>query len=261
MGRTRLRDAAEVQTPGGQLRTALRTALREQKAAHQAVARQKQAVTRMLTQTVEAEAAIAPLEKAVKTAEKAHISEVAQAMVMEKPPPASTVSEAIARLVFAKDNVNTLRQARKTIESEIGDYEQAAVDSDVEVEKIISQIIADYVKICVDEAAELAKRLAPYRSALMAFVQHYQDRPTEWHKQDAFRKARQPLDDAANQAFGFFRSLRESETPAANPWKSIREGLRQNPDGAVLRHLVNQFDGLLDKTPDEPPQGEPAAPT
>jgi hypothetical protein len=41
----------------------------------------------MLTQIVEAEAAVAPVEKAVKQAEAAHVSAVAEAMVMEKPTP------------------------------------------------------------------------------------------------------------------------------------------------------------------------------
>jgi hypothetical protein len=37
----------------------------------------------------------------------------------------------------------------------------------------------------------------------------------------------------------------------------VQEGLRQNPDGPVLRHLVHQFEGLLDKSADE----QPVAPT
>ena len=73
-------------------------------------------------------------------------------------------------------------------------------------------------------------------------------------------KARAPLDEAADEVWAFFRDLREAELPAINPWKSVREGLRQNPDGAVLRHLVAEFDGLC-KPADEQHRGEPAAPT
>jgi hypothetical protein len=87
----------------------------------------------------------------------------------------------------------------------------------------------------------------------MAFIRDYQDsRPTEWHKQDAFRKARQPLGDAANQAFAFFRSLRECEASATNVWKDARVRLREDPNAAVLRELVREFDMLADPDDQRP---------
>jgi hypothetical protein len=60
--------------------------------------------------------------------------------------------------------------------------------------------------------------------------------PTQYHLMGAYDKARAPLDAAADEVWQFFRDLREAETPPINPWKSVREGLRENPDGAVLRH-------------------------
>jgi hypothetical protein len=208
---------------------------------------------------IEAEGKIEALSEVVKKAEAAHIHAVAEAAVLEKPAPASGVAEAMARLVFAKDNVNTLRQARQTIEAELPDWEQAAIDADVEVERLISAIIADYVQVLILEAQELARRLAQYRAALMAFTRDYQDRPTQWHKQSAFERVRQPLDEAANQAFAFFKNLREATAPSPC-WKSARERLRENPEAAVLQHLVSEFDGLC-ALADDQNRGEPAAPT
>jgi hypothetical protein len=112
------------------------------------------------------------------------------------------------------------------------------------------------------EATELEKRLAPYKAALMSFVRdHSNSRPTEWHLQRPHAKARAPLDEAANSVWEFFRDLRHADAPADNPWQKIREGLKQNPDGPVLRPLVHAFDGLLDKTPDDQPEARPVAPT
>ena len=167
----------------------LRAALRAAKAAHAAVARQKQAVTRMLSQIVEAEEKIPALEKAVKKAEQAHIDAVAEAAVMEKPKPASTVAEAQASLAFAQDHIATLRQARKLLESEIPNWEAEALAADTEVERLISSIIADYVQILIKEAEDLARRLVPYKAALMAFVKDHSDRPTQYHLMDAYDKS------------------------------------------------------------------------
>jgi hypothetical protein len=50
------------------------------------------------------------------------------------------------------------------------DWEAQAVAADVEVEAQINRIIADYVEVLVLEARELAKRLGPYRAALLSFV-------------------------------------------------------------------------------------------
>ena len=86
---------------------------------------------------------------------------------------------AAAILISTKDNVNTLRQARKQIESEIPDYEQDSLAADAEVERIISVIIADYLQVVVLEATELARRLQPYKSALLSFVRDHGARPTQ----------------------------------------------------------------------------------
>jgi hypothetical protein len=259
MARPRLQEQTDVKPQGYQLRTALKAALKEARAAHAAIGNQKAAITRLFSQIAEAEAALAPLEKAVRAAEKAHVHAVAEAVVLEKPVPASGVAEATAKLVFAQDNIATLRQARKTVEAEIPDYEEAAADADVEVEKIISQVIADYVEMVVLEATELEKQLQPYKSALRSFLHDLSNRPTEYHLMDAYDKSRAPLAEAAEKAWRFFSDLRDAETPAVNPWRSVREGLRQNPDGAVLRHLVAEFDGLLARTPDdERPEAKPA---
>jgi hypothetical protein len=247
------RDATdEVKPPSDDVRRALRNALKEQKEAHAAVARQKNAVTRMLSQTVEAEEKIPALEKSLKAASQAHIEAVAAAAVSGAEAPASTVAEAQARLAFARDNIETLRAARRQVEAEIGDYEQAAVDADVGVEALISAIIADYIELLIKEASELARRLQPYRAALLAFTADYQDRPTQWDKQRSFNKARQPLDEAANQTYALFKSLREFDAPSPC-WKEARARLRANPDAAVLRHLLSEFDGLLDKSADKTP--------
>jgi hypothetical protein len=241
-------------------RSELKAAIKEAKAAHAAVGKQKQAKARLFSEQVEAESKIEALQKAVKKAEQAHIQAVADAAVAGSPPPVSGLPEALASLAFAQDRVHTLRAARKVIEEEIPGWEEDAAAADTEVERLISQVIADYVEVLVLEATELAKRLQPYRAALMAFARDHSDRPTEWHKQTAFDKARSPLDEAANDVWLFFRGVREADPPPVNPWKSVREGLRQNPNGAVLRHLVAEFDGLC-ALPDEQPRGEPAAPT
>jgi hypothetical protein len=244
-------------TPEGSLRYALKAALKEAKAAHTVVARQKQAVSRLFAQIIEAEEAIAPLEAAVKKAEADHVRSVAEAAVLEKPAPASGVAEALASLAFANDRIHTLRAARQTIEAEIPDYQAEAVAADTEVERLISVVISDYIQVCVLEATELARRLKPYRAALMSFVRDHGARPTQYHLQPGFDKARAPLDEAADDVWQFFRELREAETPPINPWKSVRERLRENPDGAVLRELVQQFDGLFDKSADDQHRSEP----
>jgi hypothetical protein len=240
-------------------RSQLKAAIKEAKAAHAAVGKQKQAKARLFNEQVEAEGKIAALEKAVKKAEQAHIQAVADAAVSGSPPPVSGVQEALAAVAFTRDRIHTLRAARQTIEEEIPDWEAAALEADTEVDRLISQVIADYVEVLVLEATELSRRLAPYRAALLSFVRDHGARPTEWHLQRPFDRARKPLDEAAEDVFQFFRDLREAELPAINPWKSVRERLRENPDGAVLRHLVAEFAGLCDKTDDEPNQ--PVAPT
>jgi hypothetical protein len=232
-------------------RSALKAAIKEARAAHQAVGKQKQAKARLFNEQVEAEGKIASLEKAVKKAEQAHVQAVADAAVAGTPAPASGVQEALASVAFTRDRVHTLRAARQTIEAEIPDWEAAAMEADTEVERLISDVISDYVQILVLEATELARRLKPYRAALMSFVRDHTDRPTEWNRQAGFDKARSPLDEAADDVWQFFRDLREAELPAINPWKSVRESLRENPDGAVLRELVKHFDGILVKADDD----------
>ena len=240
-------------------RASLKAALKESRQAHAAVNKQKQAKARLFSDQVEAESKIEALQKGVKKAEQAHIQAVADAAVAGSPPPVSGVAEAQASLAFAQDRVHVLRGARKTIEEDLPGYEEDAAAADVEVEACISEVISDFVQVLILEATELSRRLAPYRAALLSFTRDFTDRPTEWHKQAGFDKARAPLDEAAEDAFAFFRDLREAKLPAINPWKSIRQRLRENPDGAVLRHLVAEFDGLCDKTDDEPNQ--PVAPT
>lgn len=157
------------------------------------------------------------------------------------PAPASTVPEALASLAFGRDRVETLRQARQQIEAEIPDWEAAAVEAETEVERLISAIIADYVQVLVLEATELSRRLQPYRSALLSFVRDHSAEPTEWHKQDAFRTARQPLDESAAMVWAF-KDLREATAPSPC-WKAARERLRENPEASVLRNLVAEFEG------------------
>jgi hypothetical protein len=246
------------------LRRELRAALREQKAAHGAIGNQKAAISRMLSQIAEAEAAIPALEKRLKGAEKAHIDAVAAAAVAGAEAPASTVvPEALASLAFGRDRVETLRAARRQVEQDLPGYEEEVLEVEVKVENLISQIIADHIEVVILEATELAKRLAPYKAALMSFVNdHSNSRPTEWHLQRPHAKARAPLDEVANLTFAFFRSLREAELPHINnPWRKIREDLRQNPDGPVLRPLVAAFGGLLDKSADKTPDEHPGAST
>jgi hypothetical protein len=56
---------------------------------------------------------------------------------------------------------------------------------------------------------------------------------------------------------GFLQEIREAA--GLSPyWKSARERLRENPDAAVLRHLVAEFDGLLNNPLVDP--NLPAAP-
>jgi len=232
-------------------RASLKAALKESRQAHAAVNKQKQAKARLFSDQVEAESKIEALQKGVKKAEQAHIQAVADAAVAGSPPPVSGVAEAQASLAFAQDRVHTLRAARKVIEEELPGWEDEAAAADVEVDRLISEVIADYIDVLVLEATELAKRLQPYKSALRAFAADFSDRPRAWHLQAGFDKARAPLDEAANEVWTFFRDLREAKLPAINPWRSIREKLRENPDGAVLRELVQSFDGLLDKPDDD----------
>jgi hypothetical protein len=231
-------------------RSELKAALKESKLAHQAVGKQKQASTRLFNETIEAEAALEKLEKRVKEVEKAHIAAVAAAAVAGSPPPASGVQEALTAVQFAKDKINTLRAARKVIEEEMEGWNDEAAAADVAVEACISEVISDYIQVLILEATELSRRLAPYRAALLSFTRDFTDRPREWHLQAGFDRARKPLDSAAEDVFQFFRDLREAELPAVNPWRSIREKLREHPDGPVLRELVQSFDGLCDKPAD-----------
>jgi hypothetical protein len=242
-------------SPEPSSRAALVAALKELKAARGSVNRQKEAMERLFAQQVEAQAAIEPAEKAVKKAEAAYIDAVAEAAASGSPEPVSGVPEAMAALAFKRDRVHTLRAARKVIEEELPDWEAAAVEADTEVEKIISQIIADHVQVIVKEARELARRIGPYRAALLAFLN--EDRPpTEWAKQSAWHKGREPLTEATNEVADFFRSLR-AQAPPSPCWKTIRESLRENPNAPLLRPLVEEFAGLLDRPTDEP-RPEPA---
>jgi hypothetical protein len=237
-----------VKSPDGNPRAELSAALKAAKAAHGAVNKQKQAVQKLFSEMLAAQNQLPVLEKAVAKAERAHIDAVAESAVAGSPAPASTVAEAQAAVVFARDRVNSLRSARQTVEAEISEYETDAVAADTEVEACISRIIADHVEILIKEASELARRLAPYKAALLAFVRDHSNSPTEWHLLDGFRKSREPLDDLAD------RALLVLNGPATAPsvcWKEIRASLRENPNAAVLRPLVTAFDGLLIKD-DEP---------
>jgi hypothetical protein len=165
-----------------------------------------------------------------------------------------TVAEAMASLAFKRDRVNVLRSARKTVEAELPEWQADAVAADVEVERLISQIIADYVQVLVSEASELARRLGPYRAALMEFVKEHGDSPRAWDAQDSFRKSRAPLNETADQAWAFFRELRECDAAPINPWRSARERLRENPNASLLRELVAEHAGLLADPDDARPQ-------
>jgi hypothetical protein len=98
------------------------------------------------------------------------------------------------------------------------------------------------------DAEQLATRLKPLRAALMSFARDHENYPSAWSEQNAFRRARQPLDAAADEVWQFFRDLGESELPVVNPRKSARERLREN----LLKEMVAEFDGLLDPDDDRP---------
>jgi hypothetical protein len=132
------------------------------------------------------------------------------------------------------------------------DWEEAAIAADTEVEAQISRVIADYVAVLIVDAEQLATRLKPLRAALMSFARDHENYPSAWSEQNAFRRARQPLDAAADEVWQFFRDLRESELPVVNPWKSARERLRENPNASLLKEMVAEFDGLLDPDDDRP---------
>jgi hypothetical protein len=71
------------------------------------------------------------------------------------------------------------------------DWEAQAVAADVEVEAQINRIIADYVEVSVLEARELAKRLGPYRAALLSFVRDHGEEPERFlAKRDGGRARR-----------------------------------------------------------------------
>jgi hypothetical protein len=212
------------------------------KAARGSVNRQKEAIERLRARQIEAEAAIEPAEKAVKKAQAAYVEAVAQAASSGSPEPVSGVAEAMAALAFKTDQVHTLRAARKVVEEEIPGWEELVEAADVAVEACISRIIADHVEILIKEASALARRLAPYRAALQAFVVDHGNSPTQWHLLDAFRKSREPLDEAANQVWAFMRGEASAPSPC---WKAIRERLRENPNAPLLRPLVAEFAGLL----------------
>jgi hypothetical protein len=238
----------------GNPRASLAAALKELKSARSAVNRQREAKERLFARQIEAQAAIEPAEKAVKKAQAAYVDAVAQAAASGSPEPVSGVAEALASLAFKTDQVHTLRAARKVVEEELPDWEAAAIEADVEVEKIISQIIADHLQVLISEAEELSRRLAPYRAALLAFVRDHEDRPSEWHLQTGFRLAREPLNAAAEQVWAFMRGEATAPSPC---WRAIRAQLRENPNAAVLRPLTEEFSGLLDRPSDEP-RPEPA---
>jgi phage shock protein A len=147
---TRLRETeADPHAQGGNARTLLATALKESKAAHTAVAKQKHAVKRLFEQQIEAEGKIETLEKAVRVAQDRYVEAVAQAAALEKStPPVSGVAEATAALAFGRDRVHTLRAGRKVIEEEIPDWEADAAAADTEVDRIISEIIAHHRQCC-----------------------------------------------------------------------------------------------------------------
>jgi chromosome segregation ATPase len=137
-------------SPEGNPRAELAKALKAAKAAHGAVNKLKATVQKLFSEMLAAQNQIPALEKAVAKAEAAHIHAVAEAAILEKPAPASTVAEAQAAVVMARDRVNTLRSARQAVEAEIPEYEADAVDAETEIEKIISLIIADYVQVLLD---------------------------------------------------------------------------------------------------------------
>jgi chromosome segregation ATPase len=243
-------------SPEGNARAELAAAIKASKSAHTAVSKQKQAVQKLFSEMVAAENQIPAAEKAVAKAENEYIAAVAESAASGLPEPVNGKAEAEARLVLTKDRVNVLREARRRLESEIPDWQQDADACDVECERLISLIISDHLRILIAEAEELARRLAPYRSALMAFVRDHGDRPSQWDKQSAWDKSREPLNESAALVWAFFRELREATAPSPC-WKTIRARLREDPNAAILRPLVAEFDGLLAKDPDEP-RPEPA---
>jgi chromosome segregation ATPase len=247
-----------VKSAEGASRAQLAAAIKASKSAHTAVSKQKQAVQKLFSEMVAAENQIPAAEKAVAKAQNEYIAAVAEAAAAGLPEPVSGKAEAEAALTFKKDRVNVLREARKRLESELPDWQQDVVDSDIAVERLISMVIADYVQVLILEAEEIARRLRPYRFALASFVGDQMDRPREWHKQDSFDKSREPLKQAADQIWKFFRELRECDSGAVNPWQDARERLRENPEASVLRNLVAAFDGLCGATDDAQ---RPTAPT
>jgi hypothetical protein len=244
-GVTKLRPA---KAPEPNPRAALATALKELKSARTAVNRQKEAKERLFARQIEAQAAIEPAEKAVKKAQAAYVDAVAQAAASGSPEPVSGVAEALAALAFKQDQVHTLRAARKVIEEELPGWEEEAAAADVAVEACISRIIADHVEVLLKEAEELARRLQPYRAALLTFARDHEERPSEWHLQTGYRKSREPLNDLAERIWSFLRGKATAPSPC---WKTLRENLRQNPNAPLLRPLTEQFAGLLDKSSDD----------
>jgi hypothetical protein len=98
-------------------------------------------------------------------AQNEYVAAVAQSAASGSPTPDSGVPAAMAAVAFQQDRVSTFRQARNKIESELPEWQAEAVAADVEVERLISVIIGDHIQVLVVEASELARRLAPYRSA------------------------------------------------------------------------------------------------
>jgi hypothetical protein len=229
-------------------RSELKNAIKEAQSARRAVNRQIEAKQRLFAQQVAAEAAIPAAEKAVAAARDRYVEAVAAAAASGSGEPVSTVAEAQASLAFKQDKIHTLRAARKVVEDEIPGYEEQVVEADTEVERLISEIIADHVAILIAEAEELARRLQPYRASLLAFVRDHGDRPSQWDKQRAWDKSREPLNESADQAWAFLRPQAAAPSPC---WKAIRESLRENPNAPLLRPLVEEFSGLLDKTDDD----------
>jgi hypothetical protein len=213
----------------------LKAAIKEAQSARRAVNRQKEAVSRLFAQQVAAEAAIPAAEKEVAASRDRYIEAVAAAAASGGVgDPVSTEAEAMASLAFKRDKIHTLRAARKVVEDEMEGWEEQVVEADTEVERLISLIIADHVAILIAEAEELERRLRPYRAALMAFTRDHTDRPREWHLQASFDKSRAPLQETADQIWGFFRELRQCDAGPDNPWKAIRERLRANPEAAIM---------------------------
>jgi hypothetical protein len=227
MGVTKFRTRGTTEAGGDPLREALAAALQASKAAHAAVAKQRQAVTRLWAEQLEADESIEKLEKAVAKAEAAYLDGLAAAAANEEPAPASGVPAARAAVEVATDHRDALRAARKKVEAELPRWQADATSALTEADRLISEILAPIAERLLVRAQKMVEELAPLRATLSALS--LEMIPAGFEAALAHEKGRRPLAETRETVATFLRDTNVIERARPDPWTEARQILRENP--------------------------------